>query len=600
MSKGKIATASSVALTLGLLLLAGCHSSVGYDPDAATADSTMLSLKVTGLRAEGEDGGDFQTDAAPINGEGKVSKVDVMMKGRGLLASAETNPELPSNEKTVEALYRIENLRKEEKHDFFVIVNRPKEMLPYWQPEATLGLDELPAMTSSYGFLMTGPIIPSATLTPGVTDPSEENGNYFRTSVERVVSKAQLYVDHDLYNNKMLDVSQSFDREKLNLPGPIRLNEDGIPYIRWAVAGSGKSVFLSPTHAGERKMSQTDQDRWLYSGYKSSASQVSGLTKLSELSSEQTPSSLRDNFAPKYLIDTLALGGVENITPPYQQGPGTYFLEHKVGATNGTPYDPKITYDNIAYAKVYADLDIQYYPYMHRGDYSPSLSLVLTDGPNLVFTSKEEAVESLQLPPKDLTSLKPYLSFGTDSQVDYWYWFEVTEEWYNDHLEKFNADRFRRGEDGRHFFLIHDTPYTFYVGERGGFFGNLLAAAVCGEKHARKYTGGRTVYLTPLNAQGEPGKIYNCDTRRNNIYEITIEGIAGLGYNYDPVDPDDPEIPYPHDNPLEPEPAPAPPVNNNIGLKVKTSVLPWNYFHQSYDLHSNGEEDVMVLPNPTE
>ena len=92
------------------------------------------------------------------------------------------------------------------------------------------------------------------------------------------------------------------------------------------------------------------------------------------------------------------------------------------------------------------------------------------------------------------------------------------------------------------------------------------------------------VYLTPLNAQGETGKIYNCDTRRNNIYDLEIQGVNGLGYNYDPVDPDDPYIPKPNDNPLEPDPV-VPPINNpEITIRVKARVLNWNYFHQSYDL----------------
>ena len=92
------------------------------------------------------------------------------------------------------------------------------------------------------------------------------------------------------------------------------------------------------------------------------------------------------------------------------------------------------------------------------------------------------------------------------------------------------------------------------------------------------------VYLTPLNAQGEQGKIYNCDTRRNNIYDLEIQGVNGLGYNYDPVDPDDPYIPKPNDNPLEPDPV-IPPINDTeITIKVRAKVLNWNYIHQSYDL----------------
>ena len=139
---------------------------------------------------------------------------------------------------------------------------------------------------------------------------------------------------------------------------------------------------------------------------------------------------------------------------------------------------------------------------------------------------------------------------------------------------------------GHTFFLMHDTPGTFYVGANGIIYDTLLAARADGNKSARKYAGGRMVYLTPLNAQGEPNKIYNCDTRRNNIYDLEIQGVNGLGYNYDPVDPKDPYIPKPDDNPLEPDPDPEiPPINNpEITIMVKATVLKWNYIHQSYDL----------------
>lgn len=135
------------------------------------------------------------------------------------------------------------------------------------------------------------------------------------------------------------------------------------------------------------------------------------------------------------------------------------------------------------------------------------------------------------------------------------------------------------------FFLMHDAPGDFYLGVHDGkLYDTLLAALAAGNRAAKKYARGRMVYLTPLNAQGEPGKIYNCDTRRNNIYDLEIQGIDGLGYNYDPVDPEDPYIPYPGDNPLEPDPK-APPINKlTFSIKVKATILKWNYIRHSYDL----------------
>ena len=145
------------------------------------------------------------------------------------------------------------------------------------------------------------------------------------------------------------------------------------------------------------------------------------------------------------------------------------------------------------------------------------------------------------------------------------------------------------GNAGVYLFKINDAANTFYVATINTtekIFNTLYAARVKtgGTKTVKKYEAGRNVYMTPLNAQADDdGMIYNTDTRRNNIYDLTIAEINGIGFNYNPVFPLDPEAPIPGDNPDEPDPDPdTPPVNDNpTNMKVLAKVWNWNYVERS-------------------
>ena len=95
------------------------------------------------------------------------------------------------------------------------------------------------------------------------------------------------------------------------------------------------------------------------------------------------------------------------------------------------------------------------------------------------------------------------------------------------------------------------------------------------------------VYLIPLNRQLDGTKrfVNYCDTRRNNIYDLNIASISGIGLNHDPVDPDDPNIPKPEDNPFEPPTDPQIPVEENDYLmRITAKILKWNLVEKHYAL----------------
>ena len=563
------------------LLVSGCHSSLHREADPV--GDTELTLSVSMLRNEAprallpED--QTLVPGAEGTGEDKVAQMQLWLEGEGPLF--DENPiSLGADSRKYQGTFKLTSVESESTRRLSVMLNGDG-IVPtadFLSPDHKCELSELDQLIKPSGFTMTAEAGLTASLKPGVKDPSPTTGNYIPQAedealpVERVVSKAQLY-------------QSGFTTT--GLPGTIASKS-----LRWAVAGSGKQVYLFRNHAGDLQMTAEANGR--YKGL-ITASDENDLMKLSEEIKNPTD---EGNFAWKPLSATPS--GKQSVAD------GIYFYEHALEETEGQskPYPRTIGYDKVTYAKVYGDLGkiskgkrgefnekaFPYFSAMSRVVYTEKDARKLTTSelPNAPGTFKRslETWEKMRKHVKDASS--------EDFMKDRWYWICVTEIPSWDMAKKkelFDSSRFSipdlmDSHEGHTFFLMHDTPGTFYVGANGIIYDTLLAARADGNKSARKYAGGRMVYLTPLNAQGEPNKIYNCDTRRNNIYDLEIQGVNGLGYNYDPVDPKDPYIPKPDDNPLEPDPDPEiPPINNpEITIRVKATVLKWNYIHQSYDL----------------
>lgn len=561
-------------LALTLLLASGCRSNVSTsEPATESTSSTMVTLRTSvigsmGTRAVTED----NADPLKGSGEGAVHMLNLWLAKEGWMQATPDTRNAP----TYQATFKVNGVQKSEKRDYTILLNGhtlPLNTLSRSE-QTTIGLDQISLLMDEKGFTMTGDVNRSAVIMPDVVTPARSGDNVFPKDeplpVERVVSKAQLY-------------KKSSGFTPTGVPGTIA-------NLHWAVAGSGKQVYLYRNNAGERTMGADG----LYDEL-TTASVKSGLMKLSDVINEPTD---EGNFAWKELSETPS--------EKKSVADGIYFYEHALEETEGQskPYPRTIGYDKVTYAKVYGDLGtiskgkrgefnekaFPYFSAMSRVVYTKEDARKLTtcELPNAPGTFKRslETWEEMRKHVKDASS--------EDFMKDRWYWICVTEIPSWDMAKKkelFDSSRFSipdlmDSHKDHTFFLMHDTPGTFYVGANGIIYDTLLAARADGNKSARKYTGGRMVYLTPLNAQGEPDKIYNCDTRRNNIYDLEIQGVNGLGYNYDPVDAKDPYIPKPDDNPLEPDPDPEiPPINNpEITIRVKATVLKWNYIHQSYDL----------------
>ena len=408
---------------------------------------------------------------------------------------------------------------------------------------------------------------------------SEDECTNVTLDVERVVSKVQLRRAKEMTGEEM--------KETYGLLQPDEMT--------WAIAGSAKSAYLFTDNAGSLNLGNNG----LYEGLKtvSAKGKVKGgydLMKLSEMEG------LSENFKARS-ISVFESGKVEGNDGGRSTKDGIYFLEHALNETNktkaGTPYDKSVTYKDVTYVKIYTGLtSIKGF----RIDNDK-----VTFSRHKVYPTKESAIKGFAESHPATTSpelldhqLLKDIDDAAETSADRWYWVDVTDtNWFKGLSEEDKKNQtIEEGKDyyttdgkasTRSFLLVHDQSTTFYYGiDDHTIYDTLLAARAGGNSKIRKYKGGKMVYLSPLNEQRttEGGPVFNCDTRRNNIYDLILNSITGLGLNYDPVDPDDPNIPEPGDNPWEPEPN-IPPINGRENvIRITATPLQWNTMDHTLEL----------------
>ena len=455
----------------------------------------------------------------------------------------------------------------------------------------------------------------------GVTDPKGENKNFFKFTLQRVVSKAQLWA-------KNVDVEGA---KKYGVIDPSTL--------QWSMAGSAKQAYLYTDYAGNTKADISLSDDGFYPALTTisakagkTAEGVTAGTKVYDLMKQSdyaanvgeykadTEAGVKNFKARNVLTDGVDLNAEQTNGKSLENG--IYFLEHALKETvkgSTTPYEPsKVTYGDVAYVKVYGKINIK------KGKKVDAK--VQTEKPDMSKASELYVAGLKAADVKEATEA----DFG-----DRYYFIVVRKDskWYNIY-KKVKAAVLADRDAETAYYLVHDKAGEFYAagdGEDAVVYNTLAAALADGQTKIRKYWGAdkdfNVVYLSPVNAQGEVNKVYNCDTRRNNIYDLKLRTISGLGFNYDPNDPDtpkdpsklvpsdpndpktitpidpndpndpnnpnnpdkgktpgDPNIPTPgEDNPFEPEPT-NPPVNNTkTCLQVECTVLSWNLVQRALD-----------------
>lgn len=546
--------APAALLALALPVLSGCHASVrGVEEPDGIERPTVLSLRVTaGLPGEGmravTEGQDPNVAPADGTGEGKITYMQLSVPRIGGLRRL-------TNLGTLGADYsaRFELLlRQSITTPYSVLVGSQDLGLTQadFYADKTVGSNHFLDIIHEDGFIQTSKSPDgTAIIEPGVTDPSPTNGNYITSEVERVVAKVQ--------------VSQK-DGLSLTLPRIGTLSP-----LTYSMAGSAKETYLFRDHAGSRTLVDETTASAVYEDFKSVIDDQTvpldwdpkkGHPFLRRVSDKEGSDYVLGGYysTPKTVTNATA-------TVTSTKG-GFYFYENSMYGGTKKVADKKgeIKYNRIAYAKVYTKL-------------TPTNAYTQGSGGTKVVASAEE-----------FTKEQSYIVDISKELYDKL----RNDPAYRDHVS--SGFEFIPGETGgRTVYMLNvtDKPGTFYEGvDDGLLYLRMRDALMLGKNTAvRKYDEGRMVYMLPLNRQLDPAKgfVNYCDTRRNNIYDLTVTGISGIGHNYDPVDPEDPNVPKPEDNPFEPPTDPQIPVEPaDYLMRITAKVLKWNLVEKHYALWS--------------
>lgn len=545
--------APATLLALALPVLSGCHASVrGVEEPDGTERPTVLSLRVTaGLPGEGvravTDSQDPDVAPAEGTGEGKITYMQVSMPRVGLLRQTALTAGADGKDYTA----RFEMPLKQSVTTSYAVLVGSQDLgltQTNFTADQTVGSDRFLDVIHEKGFIQTSKSSDgSATIEPGVTDPSPTNGNFITSEVERIVAKVQ--------------VSQK-DGLSLNLP-----NIGTLSPLTYSMAGSAKQTYLFRDHAGSRTLVNETTESAIYKDFKS------------VIDGETVPLDWDPKAGHPFLQRVSDKEGTDYVVGGYYRNPkavtkatasatsikgGFYFYENSMYGGTKKVADKKgeIKYNRIAYAKVYTKL-------------TPTNAYTQGSGGERVVASADE-----------FTKEQSYIVDISKELYDKL----RNDPAYRDHVS--SGVEFIPGESGgRMVYMLNvtDKPGTFYEGvDDGLLYLRMRDALMLGKNTAvRKYDEGRMVYLVPMNRQLDPTKkfVNYCDTRRNNIYDLTITGISGIGKNYDPVDPDDPNVPKPEDNPFEPPTDPQIPVEPaDYLMRITAKVIKWNLVEKHYAL----------------
>lgn len=424
-----------------------------------------------------------------------------------------------------------------------LLINKPTNLalIPNdFTSDKKVGLKDLPSLIATEGFTMTGVTSKKVNITEGVTKEQVEAGsneaanNFDLGNVERVVAKAQAYLnDADLVNG-----------EGLTKYGSLKTD------FKWSLAGSAKESYLFADKAGASN--QMDEATQLYKDFESAVHKVAVgadietlKESLQKVSDTYTDAKLTSNFEAKTLAKKVGTDKSEAAAK------SVFFFENSCETHVATAAET-YPFKRFAYYKVYASL-------------TPNAGKKV-EGDALVAATEADYTERTY----DVVISK-----------------ELRDKLVNEGDAtgtKWDASKFEEVKDGEgtltHYTLsITDEKGTFYIGSDNVMYRGLDAAAKAGLTSVRKFKGGKMVYLTVVNRQKNDKDItINADTRRNNIYQITVDGFDALGLNYDPIDPKDPNIPEPGDNPFEPEPDPDKEIDEaETWMRVTANILQWNH-----------------------
>ena len=431
-----------------------------------------------------------------------------------------------------------------------LLINKPAtlNLIPTdFTADRKVELKDLPSLISADGFTMTGVTSKKVKITEGVTKEDVEGdatkkdtskNNFDLGNVERVVAKAQAYLnDAGLVNGVDLTKYGSLSTD-----------------FKWSLAGSAKESYLFADKAGANN--QMDETTQLYDGFESAVHNIAVretveklANSLQKVSDTYTDAALTSNFKAKPLAKK------EGTDKSEVAAKSVFFFENSCKTHVATAAET-YPFKRFAYYNVYADL-------------IPNAGKKLNAAGDALEAAT--AADYEQERTYDVAiSVETFTKLTTTGDATGKVW----------DAKKFTPVKSGDPEKITHYTLeITDKAFTFYIGSDDVMYRGLDAAAKAGLTTVRKFDGGKMVYMTVVNRQKNDKDItINADTRRNNIYQITVDGFDALGLNYNPIDPDDPNIPKPEDNPFEPKPDPDKEIDEaETWMRVSATILQWNH-----------------------
>ena len=421
----------------------------------------------------------------------------------------------------------------------------------------TTAIDDIAKLSTEGKFVMTSSAT-KQTVIAGITKDEAKAGtgvdkNVFKFNLERVVA-------------------QAFVSKKANLSGDVK---DGtgtvdLTKLTYSVMNGASSTYVLANQAGDRTM----QEDGSYKDFKS----VIHTKTVADAKAADQNFLIRIGALGKTTNDEL--GGYKAIAvsdEAYKTGGnetnrGIYFLENSSDADYTQPANRIDGYTRLATAKVY-------------GTFAPKVVYGVKAGAEPKFTeaagshiwykktTKEETVGStvkttITYTDRTISETKPEGTLPTG------------QEWVEGRV-KYDASNIVK-------LATFESGKTFYVGSTDDvIYDSIEAALSAGNEKVKTYLNGRCGYYGLLNRTVEPG-VKVADTRRNNIYALAIASFSSRGFNWDPNDPKDPNLPKP--DPKDPDQDPTPDHHDNDiepqkgFMRCEATVLPWNLVTREVNL----------------
>lgn len=411
-------------------------------------------------------------------------------------------------------------------------------------------IDDIAKLSKEGEFVMTSAAA-KKTVTANISEQEAKEGtddtkNVFNFDLERVVAQA------------FVSKKAGLKGETTDGSGEVKLDN-----MTYSVMNGAARTYVLASHAGDRTM----QDDGSYKNFESAIHTKT----VAEAQAEDQDFLVRIGAFDKENKD---LGGYKAIAvseKPYavsgaETQRGIYFLENSSDADYTQLANRQDGYSRLATAKVYGTF-IPKSVYGVKADAKQTFTAEA--GTKIWYKATEKTVGSETV--TEYTDRT--ISEGKPEET------ETGFTWVEGRVSYAKADIVK---------VDYTAGTTFYIGATDEIaYTSVEAALANGNEKVHTYKDGRCGYYGLLNRTVEKGIKY-ADTRRNNIYALSIASFSSRGFNYDPNDTNDPNLPKP--DPKDPDEDPKPDHHDNDiepdkgYMRVVAKVLPWNLVTREVNL----------------